>query len=133
MAKSTIKHNLPHSYKDRDDLVSQVIDYIDLKNTWKTIKTKPSNLKEWALFLFQKNGWQLSYYGNILFRSTFYSYKIEHIDHTQLTGKIIINLNKLLESPWCHKDKCLYMWNQPRWFELQMFDGDLKRYINSYT
>lgn len=133
MASSIIKNNLPSNYKDRTDLVNQVVCYVKLYNYQTIIKDKPSSTAEWEKFLFQRSGWQLSVYGNSIFRSIFHSYKIENIDQAQLTGKIIINLNKLLKSPWCCKNTCLYVWNQPRWFELQMFNGDLKRYIDFYA
>jgi len=133
MAKSTIKYNLPQNYKDRTDLVNQIIEYVDQSRLWKPMKNKPTNTIDWTKFLFQKNGWQLSFYGNIIFRDIFYSYKIENITQEQLTGKVIINLSKLLNGPWCCKDTCLYVWNQPRWFELKMFDSDLKRYIDFYA
>lgn len=130
MVNSTIKHNLPQNYKDREDLVNQILCYVNPYNHQNIIKNKPSNTAAWTNFLFQRSGWQLSSCGNSIFRAIFHSYKIENVNYTQLTGKIIINLNKLLKSPWCYKNTCLYVWNQPRWFELQMFNGDLKRYID---
>lgn len=132
MVKSITKYNLPQNYKDRTDLINQVINYINIDRTWKTIHNKPSTQKEWDTFLFQKNGWQLSFYGNIIFRATFTSYKVDNVTADHLTGKIIINLSKLVNGPWCHRGSSLYIWNQPCWFEMQMFEGDLKRYIDFY-
>jgi len=133
MVRSITKHNLPDNYKDRTDLIHQTKSYFDLNTINQLTKNKPLTTDEWTTFLFQKNGWQLTVHGSVLFRTTFQSYKIENFNYNQLTGKVIINLNRLLQSPWCYAYQCLYVWNQSRWFEMQLFDGDLKRFVDFHT
>lgn len=90
-----------------------------------------SNKEKLEIF-FRPYSWQLSLWGAISLSSTYTTYittRPIEID-TIITGKILIGMNRIVKGPWYIHQNRIHVWNQDSHFELQMFDGDINRFLD---
>jgi hypothetical protein len=87
---------------------------------------------DWVRHMFMPSGWQLSTFGCAILMRAYQSWRIVGPTKDNLTGKLVVNMNKMFNGPWYCNTTALYVWDQKLHCELQMFNGDLNLYINAY-
>ena len=92
----------------------------------------PVNNDEWMNLLFKKHSWQLTTWGAISLSHTYIYYNVQHQSSSDITitGKILLGMNRIINGPWHIHHNNIRIWNQNSHFELQMFDGDVNRFID---
>lgn len=87
--------------------------------------------KGWLANLFVQNGWQLTMFGAVLLSSTYKHWTIRNDANASVTGRVIVNMNRLIHGPWyTHHNTKIMVWDQFLHFELAMFDGNLHRFVD---
>lgn len=109
--------DLPNNWTSKEDFISKVADIIP----------------DFNKFMFIKNGWQLTEYGADLLMHNFRWFEIVFKDDTVITGKILINLDQIINGPWFIWYKRMIIWNQDIFFEINLFDEDIAQFINAYV
>ena len=127
---------LQNTWTNRDEFVTCILADPEF---WPNVKSISPNEGEflqtkenWIKHMFMPSGWQLSTFGCAVLMRGYQAWRIEGPSKDNLTGKLVINMNKLFNGPWYLNTKALYVWDQKLHFELQIFGGDINQYINAY-
>jgi len=111
----------------------------DLPDGWSTkeelariIFSKKDN-DEWIKMAFLPGGWQLTPAGMEILSRSYNSYVNEHSNNTLITGKILINMGRITNGPWHARGYRIWTFSQYLHFELAMFDGDIRRFVDFYV
>jgi hypothetical protein len=62
--------------------------------------------------------------------STCHSWLLEHNDNALINGRVLINMGHIIQSPWYNRGRHVYVWNEGVHFEMQMFDGSIKSFVD---
>ena len=92
----------------------------------------PEGVDGFVRILFMKNSWQLTSWGAVAMISVCQSWTLEHDDNAVINGRILLNMGKIIKSPWYNRGRHVYVWNQGVHFEMQMFDGSIRRFVDFY-
>ena len=84
------------------------------------------------MLFFIKNSWQLTSLGAIAMYSTCQSWALEHTDNAAINGRVLINMGRITQGPWCNRGRHVYVWTEGTHFEMLMFDGSIKRFVDFY-
>ena len=76
-------------------------------------------------FMFINRGWRLSRKGNTFLSNYYKSYRSKHENNFEVTGKLLLQMNKIINGPWYLEDDTVIIWNSTIHFELQLVDGKL--------
>lgn len=119
--------------KSKNDLLDAIIRHSNLEIIWPSLPNawiKPKTQDEWERFLLVKNSWQLTIVGAIILQRLYQSYVARHPNNAIANGRALINLSEIFNGPWHWQGDCIYIWNQETYFELAMFDGDIKQLLD---
>lgn len=129
-------NNLETTWSSRDEFIAHITSDVDflpkVKNALPNEGEFLKSPKDWTRHLFMPTGWQLTTFGCAILIRAYRSYRIAGPCKDDLTGRLIVNLNKLVNGPWYVNDSAIYVWDQKMHFELQIYNGDLATYINAY-
>lgn len=128
--------DLEFTWSSRDEFITHITAdpnflvkiKIALPNTSQLIKTD----RDVARHMFLPTGWQLTAFGCAMLMGTYKPYKIAGPSRNNLTGRIIVKMNQLVNGPWYLSKESLYVWDKNVSFEVQIFGSDLNTYINAY-
>lgn len=98
----------------------------------RTLANKAIDPTQWDEIIFKRNTWQLTLWGAVALSSvyTYYDVQNEIAPKSELTGKILIGMNRILKGPWYPHHSSIRLWNQVAHFELKMFDGDFNGFVD---
>lgn len=125
MARSSRKNNrvglpdLPDGWSTREDLAR--------------IVAPGTDVDEWVKSVFLPGGWQLTNVGMDIMSRAYNSYVNEHANNSYMTGKVLINMGRITNGPWHARGHRIWTFNQDMHFELAMFDGDVRRFVDFYV
>jgi len=125
---------LPEGWQTREELLSMLLDDARVIETWKHHHTGmiPDSIDGLIRTLFMKNSWQLTSWGAVAMVSVCQSYTLAHDDNALINGRILLNMGKIIQSPWYNRGRHVYVWNAGVHFEMQMFDGSIRRFVDFY-
>jgi hypothetical protein len=124
---------LPVGYVTASELISGLLDNPAVYTAWtQQYPTIPVDIAGVVRVMFMKNSWQLTTFGATCFSQTFASWELEHDDNALMTGRILISMSHIAKSPWYNRGRHVYVWSESVNFEMWMFDGSLKSYIDFY-
>jgi hypothetical protein len=123
--------NISDFVSTREQLVSDLYANAEIACTWHNLHKGifPKEVNGIVQIMFMKNSWQLTNTGALFLGNTCECYKSCHVNNALLNGRVLVNMGKIIESPWYNKGQFVYVWKQTTYFELQMFDGDIHRFI----
>jgi len=87
-------------------------------------------IREQRSKIFVGTGWQLSSFGFEMLRRLYKPYVISNDTNAVVTGRILMNLGRLINGPWYVYNRAIVVWDQSIYFELSMLDGDLHRFVD---
>lgn len=92
------------------------------------------NIHDWVSWLFFPNSWQLTLDGHIFMCKTFSNYYVhKHNENYKQTGRLLINLSRIVNGPWYIINGKLFVWNHYAHFELSMLEGNVHDYVNLHV
>jgi len=123
---------LPSGWHLREELVLALLNNWEIVETWHNLQHSilPNTTDEIVRLFFIKNSWQLTNLGAIAMYSTCQSWALEHADNAAINGRVLINMGRITQSPWCNRGRHVYVWNEGTHFEMLMFDGSIKRFVD---
>jgi len=130
--------DLPEGFNTKEELLNMILNdsttVVQIKDKSEILAESLSSLHDILLNrMFFKIGWQLKIFGcKVLMRH----YNWQAIDVTgqeSRTGKVLLNFSKIVNSPWYFDHNRVIIWNQPIYFEIQMFDGNIKNFVDFYV
>ena len=80
-----------------------------------------------------KSNWNIHTELALKLVAEYQTWKISHIDNTLLTGKVFLHMGTIMQGPWFHAHKTVWLWDREKYFELAMFDGCLKSFVDFYV
>jgi hypothetical protein len=121
--------DLPTDFASRNDCIEfikkntsfPINGHIDLKNE-----------KDFEAAFFTGTQWQLTLFGCGYLSAHYKSWVLGHEANLSVTPRLILNIGRLLQSPWYIKRGSIITWNQDIHFELAMFEGNVHKYIDFY-
>jgi hypothetical protein len=125
---------LPQGYQNQKDLVALLLSNPVVVKTWQGQygSTLPDDAAGFVKIFFMKNSWQLSFVGVMAFAQIFTYWSVQHPDNVALTGRVLVNMSKITNGPWYSQGRHICVWSQNTHFELLMFDGSIKRFVEFY-
>ena len=125
---------LPIGWHSREELVLALLNNLEIVEIWNNLQQGISfnTVDEIVRLFFIKNSWQLTSLGAIAMYSTCQSWALEHTDTAAINGRVLINMGRITQSPWCNRGRHVYVWNEGTHFEMLMFDGSIKRFVDFY-
>ena len=125
---------LPSSWRTRDELISCIISDYNARKLWNELAiakySEHPNIEHlWLTTLFYYNSWRLSLFGGIFMTTLYKNWRLKNENNIKVNGKILINMNRILQAPWHLRNSTIVVWNQSTNFELSMFDGDLHQFV----
>lgn len=125
---------LPLGYATATELVAELIDNLSIYECWKQHYPgmMPSDLQGLVRVMFMKNSWQLTSFGAVCLSQTFKCWELEHHDNVLINGRILLNMGHIVKSPWYNRGRYTYVWSEGVNFEMWMFDGSLKSFVDFY-
>jgi hypothetical protein len=127
-------HNLPTGWTTKDELLSILMSDENFVITWQSEEEIPLDaITSLRKLMFVKNGLQLTKWGRSLLMRSYISYEIPIDEPSTITGKVMINLDKIIKSPWHIYSSKLIIWDQAIYFEINMFNQNVKRYVDFYV
>ena len=127
-------NELDIGFKDQASLIASLRSnsMIDsLKNDiFRTSPGLPDTVDSWVKAFFMPSSWQLTKIGITILYRYFKSYRSSNDSNVLVTGRVLINMSKILNSPWHVHGKYVYVFDIDSHFELEMFDGDVKSFVN---
>lgn len=87
----------------------------------------------WLKSSFLPGGWQLTNVGMDIMSKTYNSYVNENANNVLITGKVLINMGRITNGPWHARGRRVWTFSQDLHFELAMFDGDMRRFVDFYV
>lgn len=137
MAKSPQKtpkylDRLPEGWQSREDLLSILLNNDDVVDTWKNTESRilPNNVDDILRILFMRNSWQLTTWGAAAMMRACCAWKLEHPENLLINGRVLINMGRIIQSPWFNHGRVIYVWDEGVHFEMQMFDGNIHKFID---
>jgi hypothetical protein len=143
MARSSKKNpqdlnDLPAGWSTREELALLICQDPDAVAAWnrhvrlgaKQRYSEDDPVKGWTSNLFVQNSWQLTMFGSALLGSTYKHWIIRNDANARLTGRVIVNMNRLINGPWHAHNTSIRVWDQYLNFELAMFDGNLHQFVD---
>lgn len=127
-------NDLPTGWTNKDELVTVLLsDKSFTLSVQKGAKVPLRTIHDIKKLMFMHRSWQMTKWGCSILQRSYNWYNIELADKDQITGKVVINLNKIICGPWHIHHNVLMVWNHSSFFELAMFDNDIKRYVDFYV
>jgi hypothetical protein len=125
---------LPIGWHSREELVLALLNNLEIVEIWNNLQQGISfnTVDEIVRLFFIKNSWQLTSLGAIAMYSTCQSWALEHTDNAAINGRVLINMGRITQGPWCNRGRHVYVWNEGTHFEMLMFDGSIKRFVDFY-
>ena len=125
---------LPEGWQTREELLSMLLDDPRVVESGRQNQAGmlPEGVDGFVRILFMKNSWQLTSWGAVAMISVCQSWTLEHDDNAVINGRILLNMGKIIKSPWYNRGRHVYVWNQGVHFEMQMFDGSIRRFVDFY-
>jgi len=100
---------------------------------YKTIPGLPNSIDSWVRAFFMPNSWQLTKIGLVVLYKSFKSYRSINESNSLITGRVLINMSKILNSPWHVHGRYVYVFDIGSHFELEMFDGDVRGFVDFHV
>jgi len=116
--------NLPQHFENTKEFAEFIRPYFDEdhNNTvWKDVLIPDAIHK----FMFSNKGWRLTPTGADMLMQHYKSYQSTHEDNCIITGKLLIQMNRLINGPWILRNRTVTIWNSQIHFELQLVGGKL--------
>ena len=123
---------MPDGWHTREELTAELITNTEIVEIWRKVHAGmlPDRHDEYVRILFMKNSWQLTSWGAAAMIRACYSWLLEHNDNALINGRVLINMGHIIQSPWYNRGRHVYVWNEGVHFEMQMFDGSIKSFVN---
>lgn len=101
----------------------------------RTLVNKTIDSKKWDEIMFKKHTWQLTLWGAVALSSVYIYYDVQNeiSPNIELSGKVLIGMNRILKGPWYPHHSSIRIWNQDAHFELKLLDGDFSRFLDLNT
>jgi hypothetical protein len=80
--------------------------------------------------VFSTSGWRLTRTGVELLSSVFQSYNTRNEENIQVTGKILLGMDRCCKSPWFLGGKMITVFNSHVHLEIQMVGGRMSDFID---
>ena len=119
--------DFPDNENDRLDFYKKL--RIDINNHWLIPPTMPETVKK---YLFFGRSWRLNAAGKKTFSKYFNEYELNNT-HGMLTGKILIKMDDCCNGPYYITNNKITVFNISTYFELQLLDGDLNKFVDFKT
>jgi len=125
---------LPDNWDTREELVNLLLENQENITIWKSNinESFPDTPSDFIKYVFMKNSWQLTSWGAIVLSHISQFWLLENSDNVMINGRALINMGKIINGPWYHRGRHVYVWNEFSHFEMQMFDGSIRRFIDFY-
>jgi len=125
---------LPIGWETREDLINIIIHNSQIMDACNKIAAgvQSTGIDGYMRLFFMKNSWQLTSWGALALIKTYQSWTLLHDDNALISGRILINMSKIIKSPWIARGRHVYVWNESVHFEMQMFDGSIKNFVDFY-
>ena len=101
----------------------------------KSAVTKDTSPEKIRLYFFVNHSWRLTTAGFNILSKRYRSYTIPqqnntHAQHELINGRLLLNIDCCINSPWYIRKYSTVVWDPVAHFELTMLDGDLDKYIS---
>jgi hypothetical protein len=116
-------NDLPSGWSSRQVLLAHLCDTDIDQDISKQIRDQRSKI-------FVGTGWQLSSFGCAMLGKLYKPYVIANDSNALVTGRILMNLGRLINGPWHVHGRSMIVWDQSVYFELSMFDGNLHQFVD---
>lgn len=90
-------------------------------------------LSELRRAVFVNQGWRLTKVGLRLLAQNYNSYRCGNDDNRIMTGRILVSMDAAVGGPWGYRDRDIFVFDQGVHFELQMCDGNARRFVEFKT
>jgi hypothetical protein len=126
---------LPTGWQTQLELLSLLLDNQEIYKKWSNLNPgmmMPDTVDGIERLFFMKNSWQLTSFGAVALVHTNKSWVLEHQDNALINGRVLLNMSKIINSPWYNRGRHVYVWDEGVHFEMQMFDGSIKSFVDFY-
>jgi hypothetical protein len=125
---------LPTGWSTREELASLILQDMVDAIPWQILhRCSTINSIDDALRLFfMKNSWQLTSLGAETLIHVYKSWLLDHQDNAKINGRVLINMSNIVKSPWYNHGRYTYVWKETVHFEMMMFNGSIKDYVEFY-
>ena len=128
--------DLPTGFSTREEFASLMLldqsSFMRIKNSTPT-DISAGSVDELIKLIFTKSGWQLTQFGCSALMRSYNWFSVDNIDYNYMTGKILLNFGQIIKGPWYAANTRLILWDQSIYFEVQMFDKNIKKYVDFYV
>jgi len=127
--------SLPVGWSSREELVSLLLSDSHITQRWHDLASgvlPAESVDKSVNIIFMRHSWQLTSFGAVAMAAAAKFWTLEHSDNVFITGKILLNMGKISNSPWMSHGRHVYVWDEQIHFEIQMFDGSIRRFIEFY-
>jgi hypothetical protein len=131
-------NDLPSGWITREELIQLIIRDPNAKRIWNELALAKIpgrvNIEDLRLIsLFNPNSWRLTRFGGKFLSMVYTHWGLCNDTNLRVNGRILVNTGRILHAPWDIKNSTVTVWNQQTHFELAMFDGDIRRFVDFYV
>lgn len=127
-------NDLPSGWITREELIQLIIRDPNAKRIWNESALGRVNIEDLRLIsLFNPNSWRLTRFGGKFLSMAYTHWRLCNDNNLQVNGRILVNTGRILHAPWDIHNSTVTVWNQQTHFELAMFDGDMRRFVDFYV
>lgn len=126
---------LKTNFSSKEELIEYVLNDGYTIEVWKAFNSTfiPNDKSHIVKQSFDRSTWRLTWWGASNFVCSHQNWEIKLDPTFLLSGKTLINLNRIISGPWTIVNNCLYVWDQDLNFEIKLFDNDIKQFIMCKT
>ena len=84
-------------------------------------------------YVFTARNWQLTKAGFQLLADEYEFFKIQLNDYTCMTGRILLKLNKAVNSPWIIINNILYLFDNTEAFAISIAGNSISQYLDCHA
>ena len=128
--------DLPDGYSSKEELIALLLNDPAVVAKW--ISASPGqhptmDVNSVINAAFIRNSWQLTWWGCAALIASHRRFLLKNANNSVINGRILINLNNIINGPWKLQGQYLVVWDQTIHFELQIFDGDMQQFVDFHV